>query len=36
MPVEATVIVNGIDLSKATVTVEPNEFTADGAAKEPP
>ena len=35
MPVEATVIVNGIDLSKATVTVEPNEFTADGAAKEP-
>ncbi len=35
MPVEATVIVNGIDPSKATVTVEPNEFTADGAAKEP-
>lgn len=35
MPVEATVTVNGIDISGATVTVEPKEFTADGAAKEP-
>ena len=35
MPVEATVTVTGTDISGAVVTAEPNEFTADGAAKEP-
>ena len=35
MPVEATVKVEGIDISGAAVTVEPKEFVADGSRKEP-
>ncbi|KFI95247.1 immunoglobulin-like domain-containing protein [Bifidobacterium stellenboschense] len=35
MPVEATVTVNGIDISGAVVKLAQTEYTADGAAKEP-